>query len=107
MDLINNNDTLLQIINRAESAIVTRKYPFVEEIVNCLENNEKCMRDIIKEKCEIPGDKHILFKFVMLYYTFLIENPNISKEEIISKMNAVICDSDLRMTLMKLRLVSG
>ena len=107
MDLISNNDALKSLIIRAENNTVStnQKFPFIYELIDCLENNGKNFRDIIKEKCEISGDKHILFKFVMLYYTFLIHNPNLTKNEIVIKMNSVISDHDLRTSLMQLKLV--
>jgi hypothetical protein len=108
MDLVNNNDILKSLIIRAENNIVSDKikYPFIYELVDCLENNGKNFRDIIKEKCEVSGDKHILFKFVMLYYTFLINDPKLNKIEIINKINSVISDHDLRITLMNLKLTN-
>jgi hypothetical protein len=109
MDQILNDDTLQQIVHKAENKQLSshNKFPFIQELVNILETSENDIRTMIKAKCDINGDKQILFKFIMLYYGILIQNPDISRDEIVKTMNNIIADSDLRLAFVKLKLVNG
>jgi hypothetical protein len=104
MDLINNDNALVKLINNGIVNKYNKKYPFIETLIDCLENDKRSLRDIIKEKCSMQEDRHILFKFIMVYYTLLIQDPDIPTKNIIEQMNNIISDADLRLSLLKLKL---